>query len=119
METADDPPIDVLLAYAREIVGGPSCGGPDEGEALAAFLLRIWSRYRKIRLSFHGIDVVEFPCCLAFAQTLVRAVGRGAVTDKLDCSSLDDRGRFLLDRAMAFAALPPEGEAGDPPMEPQ
>ncbi len=59
----DQAPIDVLQMYVREVVGGPYCGGADEGRLLAGFLLKVWPRYRTIRVSFRGIDVVEFPFC--------------------------------------------------------
>ncbi len=66
----DEAPIDVLQMVVREVVGGPYCGGPDEGQLLAEFLLKVWPRYRRIRVSFRGIDVVEFPFCWALARAL-------------------------------------------------
>jgi hypothetical protein len=106
----DEPAFDALLAYAREVVGGPYCGGADEGRALGDFLVPLWPRYRKIRLSFRGVDVVEFPFCLALARTLARALGAQAAAAKLDITALDARGQCLLAKALAFAALPPDAD---------
>ena len=104
----DEAPIDVLQMYVREVVGGPYCGGADEGRLLAAFLLKVWPRYRKIRVSFRGIDVVEFPFCWALAQALVPELGPAGVAGKLEVTSLAERGQYLLNKALAIAALPPD-----------
>lgn len=105
----DGAPLDVLQVYVREVVGGPYCGGADEGGMLADFLLKVWPRYRKIRVSFRAIDVVEFPFCWALAQALVRGLGPEGVAGKLETTSLSERGQYLLSRAMAFAARAPDG----------
>ena len=104
----DDPPIDVLQVYVREVVGGPYCGGADEGRRLAEFLLKVWPRYRKIRVSFREIDVVEFPFCWALADALVRGPGLEEVADKLHVTSLSERADYLLNKALAVAAKPPD-----------
>ncbi len=104
----DEAPIDVLQMYVREVVGGPYCGGADEGGLLAAFLLKVWPRYRKIRVSFRGIDVVEFPFCWALAEALVQGLGPEGITGKLELTSLSERAQYLLHKALAVAALPTE-----------
>lgn len=50
----------------------------------------MWPRYRKIRVSFQGIDVAEFPFCWALARSLVEALGPEGVTGKLEVTSLSD-----------------------------
>jgi len=100
----DTAPLGVLQMYVRQVVGGPYCGGADEGQVLADFLLAVWPRYRKIRVSFRDIDVVEFPFCWALARALVRAASAEAVAAKLEVTSLSERGRFLLDKAVGYAA---------------
>ncbi len=102
----DEAPIDVLQMYVREVVGGPYCGAADEGRLLADFLLKVWPRYRKIRVSFRGIDVVEFPFCWALAEALVGGLDPEGVTDKLEVTSLSERGQYLLEKALAIAARP-------------
>ena len=104
----DAAPLDVLQMYVREVVGGPYCGGADEGRMLADFLLKVWPCYRKIRVSFRAIDVVEFPFCWALAQALVRDLGPDGVAGRLEITSLSERGQYLLGRAMAFAARAPD-----------
>ena len=101
-------PLDVLQMYVREVVGGPYCGGADEGRRLAEFLLNVWPRYRKIRVSIREIDVVEFPFCWALAQALVGDVGPEGVAAKLEVTSLSERAHYLLNKALAIAALPPQ-----------
>ncbi len=108
-----EPPINFLQTYVREVVGGPYCGGADEGRILGDFLLKVWPRYQKIRVSFQGIDVVEFPFCWALAQALVGALGPEGAAKKLEVTSLSERGQYLLNKAMAIAALPPD-DAPDP-----
>jgi hypothetical protein len=92
------------------VVGGPYCGGADEGLMLADFLLKVWPRYRKIRLSFRAIDVVEFPFCWALAKGLTKALGPEAIAGKLEITSFSERGAHLLNRAMTFAAQEPDDE---------
>jgi hypothetical protein len=104
----DEAPIDVLQVYVREVVGGPYCGGADEGRLLADFLLKAWPRYRKIRVSFREIDVVEFPFCWALADSLVRGRGPEEVAGRLEITALSDRARYLLNKALAVAARPAE-----------
>jgi hypothetical protein len=101
--------LDAPQVYVREVVGGPYCGGADEGRILADYLLKVWARYRRIRVSFRGIDVVEFPFCWALAQAVVQELGPDGAAGKLEITSLSERGQYLLGRAMAFAARAPEG----------
>ena len=110
MDDAQSAPIEVLQMYVREVVGGPYCGGADEGQILADFLLKLWPRYRKIRMSFRAIDVVEFPFCWALAKALAQALGPEAMAGKLEITSLPERGQYLLNRALTFAAQAPGDE---------
>jgi hypothetical protein len=110
----DETPIDVLQVYVREVVGGPYCGGADEGRLLAEFLLDVWPRSRKIRMSFREIDVVEFPFCWALAEALVRGLGAEGVAGKLEVTSLSERAHYLLNRALGIAARPSSDPADGP-----
>ncbi len=95
-------PLPILLIYAREVVGGPYCGGADEGEQFGRTLEAIWDRADRIRVSFRGVEVIE----LAFFQAAFRHLARrhpvADILAKLEVVNPSERVLNLIEAAARF-----------------
>lgn len=103
---------DRLLVYVREVVG-PSCAGPDEGEAFGTFLARVWDRYDRIVVSFHRVDVASFAFFLKTFKTLSAHCPHDAILEKVQFTSLGERERDYLEHALRYTSPAFEATAGE------